>query len=81
MVNTAMLKMDPLFSGMYKAEIKGGRAREASARHASPSVLQHPLECANCWSKPKATCCFARQAMVSTADGYAKREAAKVMHQ
>ena len=46
MVNVALVKMDASFSGMYEADIKGGRpsrAREAPARHALASVLQHPI--------------------------------------
>lgn len=62
MVNAALVKMDVLFSGMYEADIKGGRPSIA------PEKLLRAMLLAKCstafvlnassWSKPNTTCCF-----------------------
>lgn len=41
MVNLALTNIEPLLYGMYAADIKGGRAREAAARHVPANLLQH----------------------------------------
>ena len=62
-VNEALVKMDALFSGMYEADIKGGRPsirpREAAARHAAAGVLQRALRAPAHGSRPSTTRCSA----------------------
>jgi hypothetical protein len=43
MVNTALLRMEGMFPGVYDTGFKGGRPEKARAHHASRGVLQRAL--------------------------------------
>lgn len=59
MVNVALVKTDDLFSGMYEADIKGGRPSIAPEKLRRAVRFTASAISANSWNKPNTTSCFA----------------------